>query len=596
MDKRYAAVLLGVIIVLVTVRVGYGLAVWGDSVDPDPWKLLGDTHRYVITGHYSPKESDSLYYGAYSVGLQSLLVSLTVFTGIDLITLAQYFLQVLVPIVMVLVIYLLTSRSGAIMSWGIPLMCLVIGLYAGLIHQQSRMIEEDVGFLLFCGALFFLYLYYDARRSSRAYTFVMLSAILLLTIFTHHISFLVIAVLAMPFIVSTLRYASPAYPLLIFAPWWAYYHALNGYDGVYVGIYAYTAVGLAALYAVFLLLHVILPPTQGFQAARRSVTRRTREPLLTLSRHGNSVGTATVVLGGIAIAYSLLTRLQSGYLPYFLPLAPLVAYGVASSLVTSDSAERAERPHVSFIKYMTFALALLVLFTALGFALQYTASRTGTLPPYFQSIEALASVDLGNRLLNWVAFLWGLIATIGLIPIVRGVRGPRAQHRARAASVMAVLLALTVINTAVLAANYNTSFAITAPPDRSVIAAASWVDDRDANLVTMADYNSEMLYWYYANEPVTLPYTSERVNYTVLDFVYPWYLTKWNSSGHTGIDYVLLTSTPEVYYYEHLLNGQWKLSNQDAAKWHARITAIDKWSIVDKIYTNNRTSYYKVTI
>lgn len=591
MDRRYAAALLAVVIVLVTVRAGYALAVWGDSVDPDPWKLLGDTHRYVITGHYSPGEADSLYYGAYSVGLQSLLASLAVFTGIDLITLAQYFLQVMVPIVMVLVIYLVTSRSGTILSWAIPIMCLFIGLFPGITHQQSRMIEENVGFLLFCGATFFLYLYY-ARRTSRAYTFAMLSAMLLLAVFTHHISFLVIAVLVMPFVVSTLKYASPAYVPLIFTPWLIYYYVLNGYNGVYVGIFSYTAVGLAALYAFFLLFRFVLPTSKGFEGITRSVRRRSRHSLLAFSRFNNRrVGELTIAFGLIVIVYSLLTGLRSGYLPYFLPLAPLVVYGATSSCLSSDPDGRTERPNAPFIKYLSFTLALLIAITVLGFTLQYSASRTGVLPPYLQSIEALASVDLGNRFLNWVAFLWGLMATIGLIPVLNNVR---LSRRSAPTSVVAVLLALTVVNAAVLAANYNTSFVVTAPPDNTVAAAASWARDKDDNLVTMTDYNSEMLYWYYANGPVAHPETSERANYTVLDFVYPGYLATWNSSANVGIDYLLLTSTPEVYYYEKLLNGQWKLSNQDTSKWQAQLTALDNRNDVNKIYTNNRTNYYKV--
>ncbi|MDD1720576.1 MAG: hypothetical protein LUP95_01135 [Euryarchaeota archaeon] len=591
MDRRYAAALLAVVVVLITVRVGYALTSWGDSVDQDPWKLLGDTNRYVITGHYSAGEDGSLYYGAYSVGLQSLLASFSVFTGIDLITLAQYFLQVIVPIVMVLVIYLVTSRSGTIMSWAIPLMCLFIGLYSGIIHQQSRMIEENVGFLLFCGALFFLYLYYDARRISRTYTLTMLSAILLLAIFTHHISFLVIAVLSMPFIVSALKYVSPAYIPLIFVPWWLYYHALNGYNGVYVGIFFYTAIGLAALYALFLLFRFVLPASESFQAMKRRVKTRAHRSLLAFSCVNNRVGELTIILGAVAIVYSLLTGLQSGYLPYFLPLVPLVVYSATSSFLTSDPDERVEWLNAPFIRYMSFTVALLIVITALGFALQYTASRTGVLPPNFQSIEALAAVDLGNRFLSWVAFLWGLMATTGLISIIGNVQLPR---RALTASVTAVLLALTIINTAALAANYDTSFAITAPPDRTVIATASWAKDKDAELVTMTDYNSAMLYWYYANEPVAYIGTSERPNSTVLDSVYPGYLTEWNSSRHVGIDYLLLTSAPPVYYYEHLLNGQWKLSNQDTPKWQARLTSINNRDGIDKIYTNNHTNYYKV--
>ncbi|MGZ4941743.1 MAG: hypothetical protein ACXV5P_05515 [Halobacteriota archaeon] len=592
MDRRYAAVLFAVVIVLITVRVSYSLTVWGDSVDPDPWKLLGDTNRYVVTGHYSPGEADSLYYGAYSVGLQSLLASLTVFTGIDLITLAQYFLQVMVPIVMVIVIYLVTSRSGAIMSWAIPLMCLFIGLFSGITHQQSRLIEENVGFLLFCAALFFLYMYYDARRTSRVYTFAMLSAILLLAVFTHHISFLVIAVLIMPFVVSTLKYASPAYVPLIFIPWWIYYHFFNGYNGIYVGIFAYTAIGLAALYALFLLFYSVLPASKRFKGITRSINLRAHQSLRAFPRFNKRVGVLTITLGIIAIVYSLLTGLQSGYLPYFLPLAPLVIYSATSPFLSSDPDRRAEWPNAPFIKYIAFTLTLLIIITVLGFALQYTANRTSMQPSYFSSIEALAAVDLGNRFLNWTAFLWGLMATIGLVSVFNDLH---LSRRSATASVVAVLLALAVVNTAVPAASYDSSFTITAPPDHTVVAAASWARGEDVNLVTLTDYNSEMLYWYYTNERVTHPQTTQ-TNYTVLDFVYPWYLMHRDGPGKEGINYLLLTSTPEVYYYEHLFNGQWKLSNQDTHRWQARLEQINNWSGVNKIYTNNNTSYYKTTI
>ena len=74
---------------LIVFRVGYSLSVWSGSIDPDPWMLLGDTSKYVVTGHYSPSATQSMYYGAYSVGLEALLASLTVFTGINLIVLAQ---------------------------------------------------------------------------------------------------------------------------------------------------------------------------------------------------------------------------------------------------------------------------------------------------------------------------------------------------------------------------------------------------------------------------------------------------------------------------------------------------------------------------
>jgi hypothetical protein len=57
MNRKYLVALLAVALVLVVFRVGYSLTQWGDSQDVDSWKLLGDTNKYVVTGHYSPTES-----------------------------------------------------------------------------------------------------------------------------------------------------------------------------------------------------------------------------------------------------------------------------------------------------------------------------------------------------------------------------------------------------------------------------------------------------------------------------------------------------------------------------------------------------------
>src|SRR5665647_2815008 len=66
MNRKYFAALFIVAVVLIVFRVGFSLVQWGDSQDPDPWKVLGDTNKYVITGHYSPSEMQSTYYGSYS--------------------------------------------------------------------------------------------------------------------------------------------------------------------------------------------------------------------------------------------------------------------------------------------------------------------------------------------------------------------------------------------------------------------------------------------------------------------------------------------------------------------------------------------------
>jgi hypothetical protein len=588
-NRKYVVALIAITIVLVVFRVGYSLAVWGGSVDPDPWKLLGDTNKYVITGHYSPSATQSMSYGAYSVGLEALLASLTVFTGIDLTVLAQYFLQIATPIVMVAVAYLITSRSGRLTSWAIPVMILLIGVFEGLTHQQSRMIEENVGFILFCGALLFLYLYY-VGRTSRAYTFSMLTAILLATIFTHHLSFLVVAILTMPFLVSSLKYAAPVYVAALFVPWWGYYQVLNGYNGVYVGIFFYTAVGLAALYAVFALCYALFWRTEASRAATTQSLTRLANLLVGSNDYRRSVAALTILLGAAAVVYCLATRLQSGYLPFFLPLAPLVVYAGAYSV--SLRSYEADQVDVAYLRYLFLSLILLAAVTALGFVSQFSAGTANTLPAYFSSIEALTSLDLGSRIIVWVAFVYGIIATIGLILISQGVS---VKKRWLAPSVAAMLLILAAVSVTVLAVNYNSTFTVTAPPDGRVTAAAVWTVGKDPDNATMTDYKDEMIYWYYTGALVMHPYDSERANYTVLDFIYPRFLQQWTGAGHTGINYLFLTATPPKYYYEHLLNGQWKLSPQNATQWSARIKAIDNGATeVDKIYTNGYTYYYKV--
>jgi len=589
LEKKYVAALLAITIVLVVFRVGYSLSVWGGSVDPDPWRLIGDTNKYVVTGHYTPSATQSMYYGAYSIGLEALLASLSVFTGINLIVLAQYFLQIATPIVMVVVAYLITSRSGRCTSWAIPVMILLIGVFEGLTHQQSRTIEENIGFILFCGALLFLYLYY-VGRTSRAYTFSMLTVILLATIFTHHLSFLAIAILTMPFLVSSLKYAASVYIAAMFVPWWGYYYVLNGYNGVYVGIFFYTAVGLAALYAVSVLCYAVFWRTKASRAATAQSLARLQNRLVGLNNYRQSAAALTIVLGAGAVVYALATRLQSGYLPFFLPLAPLVVYAGAHSV--SPHSHEADQVDVAYIRYLFLSLILLAAVTALAFFLQFYVGTTSTLPAYLSSIEALESLDLGSRLLIWVAFIYGITATVGLILVSHGVR---VNKRWLAPSVAAMLLILAAVNVTVLAVNYDTTFNITAPPDSRVTAAALWTVGKDPDNATMTDYSDEMIYWYYTGALVMHTPYIELENYTVLNFVYPGYLQQWNGAGHTGINYLFLTATPPKYYFEHLVNGQWKLSPQNATQWSGGIAKIDNHATeVDKIYTNGYTYYYKV--
>jgi hypothetical protein len=589
MDRKYVAALFIVALVLIVFRVGYSLVQWGDSQDPDPWKVLGDTNKYIVTGHYSPAETQSTYYGAYSVGLQAVLAGLSVLTGIDLITLALYFLQVATPLVMVAAAYIITSRSGRVATLGIPVMILVMGLFLGITRQQSRLIEENVGFMLFCGALLFLYLYYG-KRTSRLLTFSMITVILFAALFTHQISFLVIAVLAMPFLVLHLKYAAPAYIAVIFVPWWVYYHAINGYNGPYVAIFFYTVLALATFYALCALCLTVFRRSQTIPSATRLLTRL-RHTLLAFSRGAaEHVATLTLVVGAAVVAYSIATRLQSGYVPFFLPLAPLVLYAGVCAAARDDN--KADQMDIAYTRYLLATLILLSVVTALGFVLQSAVTRVATLVAPLQSIEALVSVDLGSRLVTWVAFIYGLVATIGFILIANDAR---VTKRWLPPLVIATLLGLASVNAAVLAVNYDASFAVTSPPDSRVIAVSLWSAGKDHENATMTDYKNEMIYWYYTGALVTHTPLTEAGNLTVLDYVYPQYLEQWNESGHVGINYLLLTAIPQKYYYEHLFNGTWKLSYQNDTVWRAGIAAIDKGAHnVDKIYTNGYAHYYKI--
>jgi hypothetical protein len=66
---------------------------------------------------------------------------------------------------------------------------------------------------------------------------------------------------------------------------------------------------------------------------------------------------------------------------------------------------------------------------------------------------------------------------------------------------------------------------------------------------------------------------------------------------------LLLTATPEKFYYEHLFDGKWKLTGQNTMLWQKRIATIDNGAQAttknttnsyDKIYTNGYSYYYKV--
>ena len=373
-------------------------------------------------------------------------------------------------------------------------------------------------------------------------------------------------------------------------PWWIYYHVLSGYNGAYVSIFLYATVGLAALYAVFALCYAIWSSKTRRAAATRSLARPWRKLQALSNINRTNVATLTLLLGAGVVAYSLATRLQSGYVPFFLPLAPLVVYASAYAVI-ADGRE-AGQLDITYTRYLVLTLILLSVVTALGFVAQFGAATAGTLPIYLQSNEAL-SLDLGGRFANWVAFVYGIMATIGLILVSNGIHVTR---RRLVPSLMATLLVLAAVNATVLAVNYDASFSVTAPPDSRVIATALWTAGKDPDNATMTDYRNEMIYWYYTGASVVHTPLTECATYTQLDYIYLGYFQRWNGPGDAGINYMLVTAMPAKYYSEHLHNGQYKLNNQNATQWQARIAAIDngKQALVDKIYTNGYTYYYKV--
>jgi hypothetical protein len=48
MNRKYFAALFIVAVVLIVFRVGFSLVQWGDSQDPDPWKVLGPRTMELI--------------------------------------------------------------------------------------------------------------------------------------------------------------------------------------------------------------------------------------------------------------------------------------------------------------------------------------------------------------------------------------------------------------------------------------------------------------------------------------------------------------------------------------------------------------------
>ena len=136
----------------------------------------------------------------------------------------------------------------------------------------------------------------------------------------------------MPFLVSSLKYAAPAYVAAMFVPWWGYYQVLNGYNGVYVSIFFYTAIGLAALYAVFALCYALFWRTEASRAATTQSLTRLRNMLVGSNDYRRSARGVDDSAWSWSGCVSLRTRLQSGYLPFFLPLAPLVVYAGAHSV------------------------------------------------------------------------------------------------------------------------------------------------------------------------------------------------------------------------------------------------------------------------
>ena len=586
MNRRYFATVAAITIAITAIRVTYSLLLWKYTADSDMWMLLADSKQYLISGHYTPQYPQSIYYGMYSVGMHTLVSTLSAFTGINLFTFAQYPLQIITPVLMAAMIYIIASNSGERKHWCIPLMILYIGTFNGLTHQQSRMIEECVGYILFFGALLLFYLYYNGRVS-KTYAFWMLTALMLATVFTHQLSFIAMSIVAMPFVVREFKFAALAYVPLVFLPWYVFYSVANGYVGAFASVYPFAIIGLVALYAVFMLVNRL--NISAFIARIRAFTKgvyKIDKPSQTGSSRINNAGAgyallSTFLLGLLVIGYSFSTRFQSGYIPYFLPIAPLVAYAAAQSLkrnaLNKGSDEKA------FYGYLFVTLIFLSIAMVIGFILQFeVGSVSGVVSGGNRSVDSLGGIDVGGRLLNWVAVIYGIMATIGLIQAVRHVRKTKFFKLVR--GVIPILIAVSLINVAVLALNFDKSFNVVGPVDNRARTAMLWTVGKDPGAITLADSKNSPPYRYYTGELVASDWGSK--NSSMLDGINFKKLRTWEGYNTTSIDYLFVTNSPDKFF-----NGK---ANVDAESWNRDIRSLNNIDRIDKVYTNGFVHYYKV--
>lgn len=586
MNRRYFATIAAITVAITAVRVAYSLLLWRYTADSDMWMLLADSNQYLVSGHYTPQYPQSIYYGMYSVGMHALVSTFSTLTGINLFTFAQYPLQIITPVLMAATIYIIASNSGERKHWCIPLMILYIGTFNGLTHQQSRMIEECVGYILFFGALLLFYLYYN-ERVSKTYTFWMLTALMLATVFTHQLSFIAMSIVAMPFVVRELRFAALAYIPLIFLPWYTFYSVVNGYVGAFASVYPFAIIGLVALYAVFMLVDrlnipVIITRIRLFAKSGYKIDN----PSQTLSSKINHTRAgyillSTFLLGLLVIGYSFLARFQSGYAPYLLPIAPLVAYAATQSLKRNGLSKRSDDK--AFYRYLFIILIFLSIAMVIGFILQFeVGSASEVVSGGNRSVDSLGGIDVGGRLLNWVAVIYGIIATIGLIQAVRDTRSTKFSKLVR--GVIPILIAVSLINVAVLALNFDKSFNVVGPVDGRARAGMSWTVGKDPGAITLADSKNSPPYRYYTGELVASDWGSK--NSSMLEGMSFKKLRTWLGYNSSGIDYLFVTNSPDKFS-----NGK---VNVDEESWNRDIGSLNNIDRIDKVYTNGFVHYYKV--
>ena len=586
MNRKYFATIAAITIAITAIRVTYSLILWRYTADSDMWMLLADSSQYLSSGHYTPQYPQSIYYGMYSVGIHTLVSTLSVFTGINLFAFAQYPLQIITPVLMTATIYIIASNSGENKHWCIPLMILYIGTFNGLTHQQSRMIEECVGYILFFGALLLFYLYYNGR-SSKAYTFWMLTALMLATVFTHQLSFIAMSIVAMPFVVRELKFAALAYIPLVFLPWYIFYSVVNGYVGAFASVYPFAIIGLVALYAVFMLIDqinvsTIITRIRTFVRGNHNVGNpsQPRESQIRHMRAGY-VLLSTFLLGLFVIGHSFLTRFQSGYIPYLLPIAPLVVYAALRTLKHDDLNRGGYNK--AFYRYLVTTLIFLSLAMVIGFIIQFEVGSTNEVASGGnRSVESLSGIDIGGRLLNWVAVVYGIIATMGLIQAVRDAHNTELLKFVR--GVVPILIIVSLINVAVLALNFDRSFNVVGPVDSRAQAGMLWTVGKDSGAITLTDNKNSPPYRYYTGELVASDWGGK--NSSMLEGISFKKLRTWSGYNTTGIDYLFVTTSPDKFF-----DGK---VNVAQGSWDRDVEGLNNIDRIDKVYTNGFAHYYKV--